>query len=185
MKSIACQVKLFASLSLSDVSFVSFVVSSSVNKAIKASAKATTAETAMTITRIGHTISVNFSSNWVRGKEIIKYGTTPTTTQAVNNTKDNFKIICKFSILLFFVSKLIEMNKDTFHNTGNESNQSIMDRIKETRAGYMERRKVLMLGFNGGGGGGGDSGVVPICPKGLPLLNLDGSVKRNKRSLFS
>jgi len=95
------------------------------------------------------------------------------------------RIICKFSILLFSVYKLIEMNKDTFHNTDNESNQSIMDRIKETRAGYMERRKVLMLGFNGGGGGGGDSGVVPICPKGLPLLNLDGSVKRNKRSLFS
>ena len=81
--------------------------------------------------------------------------------------------------------KLVEMNKETFHNTDNESDQSIMDQIKETRAGYLERRKSLMLGFNGGGGGGGGSGVVPICPKGLPLLNLDGSVKKNERSLFS
>jgi hypothetical protein len=63
------------------------------------------------------------------------------------------------------------MNKDTFHNTDNESNQSIMDQIKETRAGYLERRKSLMLGFNGGGGEGGGS--------------VDGSVKKNERSLFS
>jgi len=73
--------------------------------------------------------------------------------------------------------KLIEMNKDTFNKTDNESNKSTMDLLKETRAGYLERRKSLMLGLGGGGG-------VAIHPKGLPI-NLGGSKTKNERSLFS
>ena len=75
--------------------------------------------------------------------------------------------------------KLNETNKDMFNKTDTESNKSTMDLLKEERAGYLERRKSLMLGMGGGGSGGGG-----IRPKGLPI-NLGGLKTKNQRSLFS
>ena len=76
--------------------------------------------------------------------------------------------------------KLNETNKDMFNKTDTESNKSTMDLLKEERAGYLERRKSLMLGMGGGGSGGGG-----IRPKGLPIINLGGLKTKNQRSLFS
>ena len=75
--------------------------------------------------------------------------------------------------------KLIETNKDTFDDTR-----------KEIKAVYMERRKSLLLSLDGSAvnesatNDGVVNGSVAIYPKGIPI-NLEGSKKKNERSLFS